>query len=81
VNKVEFLNLLQVRIIELENEIDEENNEKFTQCFLNFANNGQSQKIRIIFNEYNDYIEEKLKEKDNFTNEELTEVLKKIGLF
>jgi len=81
-NKTKLLNLLQIRKVEIENDVDaEDDQEKFTQFLINFAKNGESATMRKVFQANDGFLDELLKRQTVFTKKELTEVLKKLRLY
>ena len=80
-NRVKFLNLLQMRKLEIDLGITAEDDlDFFTQNIIRHCKTNWSSNMREIFNQHEEYISEKCLEKDEFTKDEYEEVLKHLKL-
>jgi len=79
--KVKFLNLLQIRKLELESKLDiDGSTQTLTDMLIQRCESGWSSNIRNVFDKYDNALTEMCKHRKKFTNDELDEVLKMLRL-
>jgi len=80
-NKVKFLNLLQIRKLELETKLKVKgNSSQLTEFLIKRCEGDWSSNIRDVFDKYDDALTNMCKSKNKFTNEELDDILRMLQL-